>query len=76
MFHVRVEVPVHHTDREVEIIKLKERIDKDIQIIKEEKDTEFWSCEEWAKVIFIRQGAYSVEVSEDGENGAIIGRGR
>ena len=71
VFHVRVEVPVSHGDREVEIILLGRRVAGAIR----EKfgcPAEFgsMSCEAIAAFVLDAVGASRVEVLEDGENGA------
>ena len=77
MFHVRFTVKVKHKDRAVEFIGLKRNIDEFINRLRP-RWPENLSCEMIAQILIdelhkqsILQ-AYSCEVSEDGENGAIV----
>lgn len=72
-FHVRLEVKVNHDDRDVEFILLKREVDGWIAE-KTLAETDTWSCERWARELMDRFDAIRVEVSEDGENGAIVTR--
>ncbi len=72
LFHVRAEVTVAHQDREVEFILLKRRVEAEIQKVLAEQPTEQWSCEAWALYLWRELGLDRVEVSEDGENGAVV----
>jgi hypothetical protein len=76
MFHIKVEVRVNHDDRDKEFILLKREIIKWLKAVysKDGDVCEFgaMSCESIARVIRIQFEAEMVEVSEDGENGAII----
>lgn len=76
-FYFRLEKEVTHNDRDIEIIKLKHDI-KDYLALKY-YDTELRthvfngsSCEDIAEDLLKTFDAYSVEVLEDNENGAII----
>lgn len=71
IFHVKLEVTVHHDDRDVEFILLKRRVD---DYIAERKDlfSGSKSCEMMARTLLLEFNAESVEVSEDGENGARV----
>jgi hypothetical protein len=71
IFHVRCWREVTHDDRDVEFILWKREIEKQIGLLADANDTKHWSCERWARAIGERCGAHSVEVSEDGENGAL-----
>lgn len=80
MFHFRCYAHVTHTDRDKEFILLKRELQRNLQL-QFEKDVdnvlEFgrMSCEdigEWLLGQF--DFLYRVEVSEDGENGAIVER--
>jgi len=82
MFHVRVEVPVTHDDRQLEIIRLKRELRGILQYfaegIEEGEPFDFgsMSCEMLAKNIaaelHLRTAMpYLIEVLEDGENGAV-----
>jgi hypothetical protein len=74
LFHIRAEVRVTHSDRDVEFILLKRQLDRAIGELKYEYDTSTWSCEQWAECLLGRLKLDRVEVSEDGENGAIVER--
>jgi len=71
LFHVRVEIEVTHDDRDVEFVMLKRDIDEWIRQ-RTLAETETWSCERWASELMQAFNAVRVEVSEDGENGAIV----
>lgn len=77
IFHVRVEVPVKHENRDVEIILLKRFIDTFCSILTEPIEKKGLSCEQIATMIAkITAVKYNVnrcavEVLEDGENGGI-----
>lgn len=73
-FHVRVEVRVDHDDRDIEFIMLKREVDR---FIAEDLGEVNFSCEMYADAIKAHvEDEYGrparVEVSEDGENGAIV----
>jgi hypothetical protein len=71
-FHVKVYVRVNHSDRDVEFITLKRKVDETIRNLLV-FDTSTWSCEKWAnEILGLIRNCYRVEVSEDGENGAIV----
>ena len=80
MFHVRFEVEVTEEDRELEFILVKRELNR---LLKNYERASFdLSCESLAKLIvdfMTRKGAIcegrdcSCEISEDGENGAIVG---
>lgn len=69
-FHVRAWKIVRHDDRDVEFILFKRVLDRAIKAIQTTQDVRHWSCEKWAATIGQLVEADSVEVSEDGENGA------
>ncbi|HPY55302.1 MAG TPA: hypothetical protein PLI14_06560 [Bacilli bacterium] len=84
VFYVKVTVLVSHNDRDVEFFTLKMHVDL---VIKQITDNDFnlgrSSCEDMAKSIFTAlsvihedqkpmYNVWSVEVSEDNENGAIV----
>jgi hypothetical protein len=77
-FHVKVTVQVGHNDRDVEFITLRERVDELFSGGSSIHQFGAKSCEMIAEDIisFVEaDGTYkihSVEVSEDGENGAIV----
>lgn len=77
-FHVRLVVEVGHNDREVEFLCLKRELQTFLQTNFENAKLDM-SCEMMAKKIathfFVTSSEYvvrSVEVSEDGENGAFV----
>lgn len=72
MFHVRLEKVVHHDDRDVEFIMLKRDVDAFVRLAYEGKDLGSMSCEMIAAALMDGFDACLVEVSEDGENGAVI----
>jgi 6-pyruvoyl-tetrahydropterin synthase len=76
-FHVRVDVLVEHDDREVEFQLLKHDVRKLIEKAQAAtpNSVEEWSCESWA-LYLLEAVPYCVrvEVSEDGENGAVASR--
>ena len=80
MFHVRLEVEVVEEDREIEFILLKRELNRFIRILFDGKNLDD-SCETIAKKILMfmtekDEVCYKrnvlCEVSEDGENGAIV----
>jgi hypothetical protein len=71
IFHVRCWRTVDHDDRDIEFIQWKRQIDFSIRTLAGENDTMKWSCETWARAIGGTVDADTVEVSEDGENGAV-----
>jgi 6-pyruvoyl-tetrahydropterin synthase len=79
-FNVLVEVGVNHDDRDVEFISLKRQVDTHVHKLLGEFDDDQWSCEEFARKLATRLKKHAgrdvrrVEVSEDGENGAIVRR--
>jgi len=77
VFHVKVSVMVEHDNRDVEFFKLK----GDLQAVLSQfvGTTSTLSCEQWCHVIrgqlcftFGYSHVLEVEVSEDGENGAVV----
>lgn len=75
MFHVRAEKTVTDVDREVEFILMKGQLNSMIETLKAEQRKESlptWSCEKWARLLLERLQLSKCEVSEDGENGAIV----
>ncbi len=77
MFYIRLEKEVIHNDRDIEIIKLKHDIKDYLKDRYYDKDLRTHcfcgrSCEDIAEDLSVVFDAYSVEVLEDNENGAII----
>lgn len=67
VFHVRAEKGVQHYNRDVEFIGLKRKLQQAL-----DAKSENWSCEQWAAWLMKEFTLDRVEVSEDGENGAVI----
>lgn len=74
MFHVRVELPVEHSNRDTEFIAFKRKVEGWLQIFSGWDRRFEYSCEQLAEKILRQFGASVVTVSEDGENGAIVER--
>jgi hypothetical protein len=77
IFHVTLELPVEHHDREVEFILLKRMLDGHLRSWPTDLGRK--SCEEmaediirWTESHFPNRRFYRCEVSEDGENGAMV----
>jgi hypothetical protein len=70
-FHVKVYRQVSHTDRDTEFILLKRELGKVIGEMNR-RGTEDWSCERWAVFLTGSLNLSKCEVSEDGENGAVV----
>lgn len=71
IFHVRMEKIVLHNDRDVEFIMWKRKILEYVRGHLEGQDLGNTSCENLAETFAIIFDSCKVEVSEDGENGAI-----
>jgi hypothetical protein len=74
LFRVRAEKCVTHDDRDIEFISWKWEITRwlDRKLTDGAQETATWSCEQWARAILEEFDADLVEVSEDGENGAVV----
>lgn len=77
MFHIKVTKVVSHDNRDIEFLKLKDDLTKALQmsyIFDDYDNFNFLtcSCEQIATTLCTLLHAHSVEVSEDGENGAIV----
>lgn len=84
IFHVRAEAVVEHGNRQIEFITLKQNVQAIIENTQAQGAITDgsnifphfiadWSCEHWAQYILQRvMGLRRVEVSEDGENGAVV----
>lgn len=70
LFHVRVEKRVRGVDREVEFIGWRRGLESYARHLAQYAET--WSCEQWAHALMSACDACRVEVSEDGENGAVV----
>jgi hypothetical protein len=72
LFHVRVEWPVRHADRDREFFIEQHAAQRAVAALQAVDGCEEWSCEHWATRIMEATGASRVDVSEDGENGATV----
>ena len=63
---------VTHDDRDIEFILFKREVSHAIQVARATEEVETWSCEKWARYLVERFGLSKCEVSEDGENGAVV----
>ncbi len=77
MFHVKAYKLVTHSDRDVEFIQLKHEVQEYIEatyFVPEERTCVFgaMSCEMIAEELIAHFDLTRCEVSEDGENGAIV----
>lgn len=85
VFHVRIDFDIKE-DRGLEFQQAKTHVAAFIDQLQRggagaggervpREELETWSCERWALEIldkFVNWGAFKVEVSEDGENGAVV----
>lgn len=71
-FHIKVWKQVSHTDRDTEIIMLKENIEGTLANWFPHRDLGTRSCEDIALRLVERFGLSACEVLEDGENGAKV----
>lgn len=76
MFHFKVTVSVNHSDREIEFIEMKDKL---IKYFSEEDRMNNKSCEMLADLAVSKVNnlygdriSVEAEVSEDGENGAVV----
>jgi len=75
VFHVRADIEVFHDDRDIEFILEKRRLQK---LFDEGQNSDYRSCEMLGEEIVVdilgEHGSrlITVEVSEDGENGAVV----
>ncbi len=74
LFDVKVGMSVGHDDREIEFFQLQREVATYCKT-HFERDMGELSCEMIAKQLLTEFDASFVEVSEDGENGAIVKRG-
>lgn len=72
IFHVKAWMRVNHDDRDVEFILLKREVDAFIEKELQAHYDSTRSCEQWGKVLIEQFDFIQVEISEDGENGALI----
>lgn len=67
---------VDHNERQIEFIFAKGEAVKLVhKKIRDDPAVITWSCESWAEWLLTELDADRVEVSEDGENGAVVARG-
>lgn len=71
VFHVRLEVPVRHDNRDVEFLLLKQKLENYISDTYSTRKFEY-SCEQIANNLLVQFQARECQVSEDGENGATV----
>ena len=71
-FHVEMKFNVRHSDRDIEFIVMKNRVDEYLQEHFEARHIGRVSCEDIAGILLSKFKAASVAVFEDGENGAIV----
>ena len=77
MFHVKAYKKVNHDDRDIEFIMLKHELERYFRLtwynyLLNLCDFKNMSCEMIAKELISKFDLSSCEVSEDGENGAIV----
>jgi hypothetical protein len=77
IFQIELYIQVMHSNRDIEFINLKHKLDEFLKTIFERRvnnlpDMGSTSCELLARIIFDHFQADKVIVSEDGENGAIV----
>lgn len=72
LFKVRVGWTVSHTDRQLEFFIQLNIVNNAIKQLQADPQAETWSCETWAGKLLDMLDASSVEVSEDGENAAMV----
>ena len=70
IFHVKVTFEVQHNNRNIEFFQFKRKLDFFLGGYTG-RSFEF-SCEQLAEQVLVHFRAHSVEVSEDGENGAVV----
>lgn len=70
-FHVKLWKKVSHDNRDIEFVDLKHQVIDFIRSNWEGRSLEL-SCEQFAGRLMLAFGASAIEVSEDGENGAIV----
>ena len=72
LFHYRMEKRVYHNDRDVEFFMFKNEVDSFIRGNLWNQDLGAMSCEMIATKLLEIFKACKVEISEDGENGAVV----
>lgn len=77
LFKIRIQVEVEHNERDIEFIMFKHQIDNFIEVHYLDKEVDL-SCESIAEelieyvILMLGDRKVICEVSEDGENGAIL----
>lgn len=74
IFHIKASKEVFHDDRDVEFIMLKHKVETYLKTAFPDGQMGATSCEMLGRILMEAFDLVQVEVSEDGENGAIIGR--
>jgi hypothetical protein len=74
VFHIKVFKRVNHDDRDVEFIMLKHRVEEYLHEKYPDGQLGATSCEMLGRELLGMFNATSVQVSEDGENGAFVMR--
>lgn len=69
-FHVKIKTSVNHDDRDIEIIQLKNKVDKFLNFNWHNQNLGHMSCEMMCRQISDAFNLNYVRVLEDGENGA------
>lgn len=72
MFHIKLGVQVTHANRDIEFIGLKAKLDTHLRTYTGYEKRFELSCEQIALALQVVFNASFVEVSEDGENGALV----
>ena len=73
IFHIQIKFPVNHTDRDIEFIQMKRKIQNFLKIKYDGKDIGTLSCEDICLEIMNEYPNINyIKVMEDNENGAEI----
>lgn len=72
VFHIKAYKRVFHDDRDVEFIMLKHEIENYLNNVYSTHELGATSCEMLGRLLMEQFKLYKVEVSEDGENGAVV----
>lgn len=73
IFHIIAKKAVFHDDRDVEFILMKRAMEKYLEgKFGRPGDLDGMSCEQLAGILLVEFELQSCEVSEDGENGAVV----
>jgi hypothetical protein len=74
IFHIKAHKQVFHDDRDVEFIMLKHQVETYLRDTYPRGRMGLTSCEMLGRELMNKFGLIEVEVSEDGENGAIVSK--